>query len=466
MYMGWMIMAEASAQPSETRAAETVTEQAVAAIEPFLEEVLGQLVPAATVSQVGRPRILPSVCLWAGVLVCLLRGASTQCAVWRLLTRTRLWSYQQFKLTDQSIYTRLDRESETEEGAPSAMEGLFLHVSTVLHTRVAPYADTTLAPFATDVLAVDETTLDMVGRLLPALRDLPGRADDLFPGKLTALFDLRRQLFRQVSHVPYVHQNEKASLPRLLEQLTAGMLLVFDLGYFSFPWFDALTDRNVWWVCRLRQQTSYQIAHVHYQKGDTMDALVWLGSHRADRSKHLVRLVTFRVGMVTYRYLTNQRNPSRFRLAEIARVYQRRWDIELAFLLVKQHLKLHFLWSSKTHVLLAQVWGVLLISQVLLALRWQIAREAKVEVFDVSMALLVEYLPQYVAEGVDPVAAFVRDGRRLGFIRPSSRTENKAPHIRTADLNPPPPDLVVTRTPRYAHRKAGPRTSKPAYTHD
>ena len=81
--------------------------------------------------------------------------------------------------------------------------------------------------------------------------------------------------------MPYVHQNEKASLPRLLEQLTAGMLLVFDLGYFSFPWFDALTERRVWWVYRLRQQTSYQIAHVYYQKGDTMDALVWLGSYRA-----------------------------------------------------------------------------------------------------------------------------------------------------------------------------------------
>ena len=88
----------------------------------------------------------------------------------------------------------------------------------------------TLAPFATDVLVVDETTLDKVGRLLPALRDLPERADALFPGKLTALFDLRRQLLRQVSHVPYVHQNERASLPHLLEQLTAGMLLVFDLG--------------------------------------------------------------------------------------------------------------------------------------------------------------------------------------------------------------------------------------------
>ncbi len=108
-------------------------------------------------------------------------------------------------------------------------------------------------------------------------------------------------------------------------------------------------------------------------------------------------------------------------------------------------------------MLLAQVWGVLLISQVLQALRWQIARAAQVDLFDVSIALLVEYVPQYLAEGVDPVAAFVRDGRRLGFIRPSTRTANKAPVIWAADLSLPPPGLIRTRTPRYARRKVGPR---------
>ena len=39
-------------------------------------------------------------------------------------------------------------------------------------------------------------------------------------------------------------------------------------------------------------------------------------------------------------------------LGEIARVYERRSDIELAFRLVKQHLKVHLLWSSNLRVLL------------------------------------------------------------------------------------------------------------------
>jgi len=438
------------------------TEAAVSAIEPFLETLLNDLEPVRMTPTAGRPRILPSTCLWAGVLVCLLRGATTQTAVWRLLTQKGLWHYPVRALSDQAIFRRLDRESVRVPGTHTAIERLFLAACAALRTRLAPYADYTLAPFAKEVFAVDQVTLDQVARTLPALRALPAGDDGLFPGKLEAVFDLRRQLWHQVTHLPSVHQNEKKSLPSLLDTLAEGILLVFDLGYFSFAWFDALCEREVFWVSRLRQQTSYSVQHIFYQQGDTLDALVWLGAYRADRGKHMVRLVTFRVGTVPYRYLTNQVDPALLPLHEIARVYQRRWDIEMGFALIKEHFKLHFLWSAKTHVLLAQVWGVLLISQVLQALRLEIAAKAGVDVFDVSIALLVEYAPQYLADGQDPVEAFVQDGRRLRFIRPSRRTENRAPFILPRLLTPTPPDLVSIRVPRYAHSKDGPRAR--AYT--
>lgn len=443
-----------------------VDAQALAASEPFLADLLADLEPVAVPAHAGRPRILPSVCLWAGVLVCLLRGATTQTAVWRLLTRTGLWHYPRFPLSDQAIYRRLAQETHVPTGQPTPLERLFQQVCGVLHVWLTPLADTRLAPFATQVYAVDETTLDRVARWLPALRGTTATDAARFPGKLTALFDLRRQLWQHVAHVPDVHQNEKADLGRVLAWLERGCLLVMDLGYFSFAWFDQLTDAGVWWVSRLRQQTSYERVHAFYDRDGVLDALIWLGRYRADRSQHLVRLVQFTVGPVTYRYLTNQTDPVVFPLREIARVYQRRWDIELAFKLVKQHLQLHVLWSSKERVLLAQVWGVLLISQVLQALRLRIAHDAGVDPFEVSLALLVAYVPQYLAESTDPVAAFVQDGRRLGFLRPSSRTQNRAPYIPATALAPPPPNLPRSRPPRYAHRKAGPRPRATVQTHD
>jgi len=343
---------------------------------------------------------------------------------------------------------------------------MFAQVCILLRTRCRPPPGPPLAAFAHAVLAVDETTLDQVRRWLPELRGGPAHDDARLPGKLVGLLDLRTQIWAYIAPIPAPHQNEKATAPSLLGRLSAGTLLVCDLGYFSFRGFDTLSDQGVWWVSRLRQKTSYTICHTLYADGPTRDALVWLGVSRADRARHLGRLVQFRLGPVCSSSLTNQLDPHRFSLREIARVSQRRGDSALAFRLVKHYLHLHALWSSKTAVLMQQVWGVLIISQVLQALRLEIATAAGVDVFEVSLPLLVSYVPHYLAEGVDPVAAIVRDGRRLGFIRPSRRTGNRAPEIPDAAIRPPPADLPLTRPGRYAHRKCTSRTKTIAEVHE
>ena len=143
-----------------------------------------------------------------------------------------------------------------------------------------------------------------------------------------------------------------------------------------------------------------------------MDGLVWLGAHRADRAKHAVRLVQFRVGP-HHRYLTNVLDPQLFSLPDIARLYARRWDIELAFKLVKRELRLHLLWSAKPVVIQQQLWATLIIAQVLQALRLEIAGRAGVDPFDVSMPLLVQGLRRSAREGQDPIAFLVERGVAL-----------------------------------------------------
>lgn len=401
----------------------------------------------------GRPRVLPAFALWAGVLVCVLRGMSSQRAVWRLLTAHRLWHYPRFPLSDQAVYKRL-AETDT---AP--LETVFAAVGRLLAVRMAPWAARDLAPFATEVVAIDETTLDQVARTLPAFREVAKGNDALLPGKLAAVLDLRTQLFRRVVHLPAPRQNEKVAARDLLAGLQRGALVLADLGYFGFAWFDDLTDRGLWWVSRMRAKTSFEVIHVHYQRDDTLDAIVWLGKHRADRAKHAVRLMQFRQGATVYRYLTNVLDPAVLPPAEAARLYARRWDIELAFKLVKRHLGLHLVWSAKLGVVLHQVWAVLTIAQVVQALRGEIAGQAGVDPFEVSVPLLVEYLPLLLAQGEDPVAFFVTEGRRLAFIRPSTRTVIHAPTFPPAAIRPRPPDLVLRREPRYAGKDCGSRAA-------
>jgi hypothetical protein len=422
------------------------------AVEDFLRGAVASLEPEPPPDRPpGRPRVLPALCLWAGLLVCVLRGFDSHLSLWRLLAGRGLWGFPPVAVSDQAVYHRLARDGT----AP--LERLFGHISALLAERLAAYADTGLAAFAAGVYALDETTLDRVARRLPALRGLPPGAPALLPGKLAGLLDLRRQQWARVEYLADAQQNERVAARDLVQALPPGSLVLADLGYFGFAWFDWLSAAGYWWVSRLRAGTSTTLLHAFYQRGDTLDALVWLGAHRADRAGRAVRLVRYAHRGAVRAYLTNVLDPGVLPLADVARLYARRWDIELAFDLAKSHLGLHLLWGSKPTVVLQQVWAVLTIAQVLQALRLEIAGRAGVDPFEVSLPLLVKYLPFFAARGADPVALFVEQGRQLRLIRPSSRTRIQVPAIPPEELLTPPPHLALVRRARHAGRKCGPR---------
>jgi len=425
-------------------------EPVVGDVETFLKDLIMQLEPEAPESGArGRPRILSNLCLWAGILVCVLRGFSGQREVWRLLAHKGFWHFPRLNISDQAVYKRLDEESF------ASFERLFWQVSALLRPRLAPYADHTLAPFATGVYSLDASTPDKLARLLKELRG-KGKTQkeqfDLLAGKLHALFDLRYQQWFALRFKDDPKEHDSQQAETMLSFLPKGSLLLADLGYFAFEWFDRLTKEGYYWVSRYKEKVSYEIIHTFYQHGETIDALVWLGKHRSDRAGYAVRFVQFREGKHLRRYFTNVLDPKLLPMHEIARLYLRRWDIEMAFCLIKRHLNLHLLKTGKVQVLLVQLWAVLLISQILQALRLEIAGRAGVDTFDVSMELLVRYVPRLVAQGEDPIEVFVTRGRQLEFIRPSRRLKLEVPPIDLAAIMEAPPDLVLERKARYAHK--------------
>jgi Transposase DDE domain len=427
-------------------------------VEAFLCAAVAELVPAAPAAGArgpGRPAVLPALCLWAGLLVCVLRGFGSHLAPWRRRAGQGLWQFPRVAISDQAVYHRLARDGT----AP--LERLFAQVRAVRAARLAPYAATALAPFAAGVYALGETTPGRVARLLPARRAAPARDPALLPGKLAGLVDLRRQQWARVAQRPDPRQHEEVAARGMVADLPAGSLVLADLGYFGFQRFDDLTAAATWWVSRLREKRSYALAHTFYRRGATLDALVWLGAHRADRARHAVRLVQFRRNGTPHRYVTNVTDPALLPMADLARLYARRWDIELAFKLIKTHLGLHLLWGSTPVVVLQQVWAVLTLAQVLQARRLEIAGRAGADPFAVSLPLLVEYLPFFAARGLDPVRVFVEQGRARRLIRPAARTAVAAPDLPPEDLAPAPPDLARTRTPRYAQRNCGTRPAAP-----
>jgi len=416
-----------------------------------IEAVLLDLIPRLTPSRSGRgrPEILPAALLWTALLVGILRATTSQQGLWRLLSQTGLWHFPRIPVSAEAVRVRLQRTG------PATMQQLFADVTAELQAHCGE--DTRLAPFATGVYALDETTLDQVARTLPGLRDVPAGDDRLLPGKLSTAFDVRRQLLTTVLPTALPRQNEKVAAAELAATLPTGALLLADLGYFSFPWFDALTEAGYSYISRWRAKTSAVIVHTFTAEEGVCDELVWLGKHRADQAKHLVRRVHIQVGATERCYLTNVADPVLLPADQIVALYERRWDIERVFALIKRELGLHLLWSARWELILTQVWGVLLIAQIALALRHQIAERAGLDDGDVSLALLLRDLPylarQHPRDLISYLAALpVGKG---GYLRPARR---KSPPVPTAQtITAAPPDLPRTRPPRYAGRKCGPQ---------
>lgn len=417
-------------------------------IEATLARLVAALDDSKPARSPGRPAILPAAALWSALAVGVLKGNLTQVGVWRTIVDHHWWYQGQIQVSKEAVYHRLDCPG------PSPMKTFFAEITTVLLEQQGTVPGCDLAPGFANVVTLDDSTLDKMPLTVPQQRALPPDAEARLPGKLTAVIDLRRQLFRRIDWHEHAHQNERVGSRDAIADLPVGSLILADLGYFGFRWFDELTEAGQFWVSRNRARGSSTEIEVLYEQGDTRDVIVWLGKYRADQAKYPARLIQFRHKGKLRQYLTNVLDPERLSMAEVARLYARRWDIELAFKLAKADLHLSVIWSAKPAVIAHQVWAVLLIAQLVLMLRNEVAVRAEVpDIFMVSTSLLVIWLPQYARSTDDPVGHFCAVGETLGFIRPSRRIVVDAPDPPRTLIRRPTVTLNHTRTPRYAGKR-------------
>jgi hypothetical protein len=243
--------------------------------------------------------------------------------------------------------------------------------------------------------------------------------------------------------------------------LPADSLILEDLGYFGFPWLDWLTDAGYWFVSRLKEKTSYQVLHtfIRDETQGYLDAVIWLGAYRSDKAAHAVRLIQFRKGNQIYRYITNVLDPQKLPFHEVVQLYARSFDIELIFSLLKEHFGLHIWWSSKQDLMQGPLWIALILAHLLTRLRFQVAEQAGVSYFDVSIPILMDTLRRFSQTSTPLVSRLARQGRFLKLIRPHSRIHHQTPQIVLHHITPLPPDLILLRTARYPHRNPHPRTA-------
>lgn len=144
-----------------------------------------------------------------------------------------------------------------------------------------------------------------------------------------------------------------------------GTVLVFDMGYIDYAWLAHLQRTGVTFVTRLRANTAYHDTEtrvVPTRGGILADARIALDGPRSKKKypadlplRRVVVQVEDRDEPLTF--LTNQ---VQWGATTIARIYKDRWQIELFFKALKQHLRVKTFVGTSRNALHIQIWTALI----------------------------------------------------------------------------------------------------------
>lgn len=312
-------------------------------------------------------------------------------------------------------------------------------------TRPLPPALSAVTPRFAATYALDATILEALFRKLAIFRDTP---DAPIAGQLAVVGDLASRVPVKLWYTADPGANEKGILPRLLAWLPTNSLVVCDLGYFAFPFFDALSASERFFVTRMREKTSFTVERVLVDRPQVRDRIVHLGQYRSNPSSHPVRLIEVVINGTWYRYLTNVLDPTRLSLVEVVDLYGYRWSIETAFQHVKRLLGLSYLWVGSQNGVELQVWATWLYYAVLLDLCDDVAEILQVPTERISVEMVARSLYFYVhacADGYQGSAAayLAQEAAGLGIVK----------HIRPTKA-PPPADQIRRALLAFPHSDA------------
>jgi hypothetical protein len=202
------------------------------------------------------------------------------------------------------------------------------------------------------VYALDSTTIDLCLSLFPwaKFRKHKGAV------KLHTLLDLRGSIptFIEITD-GLVHDVNVLDL-LLIE---AGAFYVMDKGYIDYDRLYTITRASAYFVTRAKDNFAYRRLYsspVDKQTGLRCDQTVVLTGHYAKKHyPNKLRRVKYydeKTG-TTYVFLTNN-----FRITAlmVAQLYKERWQVELFFKWIKQHLRIKSFFGTTRNAVFTQIW--------------------------------------------------------------------------------------------------------------
>jgi hypothetical protein len=211
--------------------------------------------------------------------------------------------------------------------------------------------------------------------------------------------------------------------------LPKGSMVVFDKAYNQYSQFAKWSEKEVWFVTRVKKNAVREVQNVMFEKslsngesGVVRDEHIHLFYKKDKVSKTLcLRKVDYVDEKERrYEFLTNNWEIS---AEEVALLYKKRWIIETVFKKLKQNFQLHFFWSDTENGIKSQVWVTLIAHLLLNVLR----RKSKSQkAFSTVAALIRMHLPTHL-----DLIWLITESRRTYLKR---KPQNKSPGIIQQEL--------------------------------
>lgn len=394
-----------------------------------IEERLCELVHPATFAQID---FFHSLGLRARTLTLPVMVAFVMSLLWRsigsVMEATRLLNNEGF-LWESPIAVSQQALSERMRTLPSVLfERIFFELLPRLEERSrqrtrpqTPLMEAALTHFSA-ILAFDGSTLDALLGKVGLQREAEQHA---LAGRIAALLDLQTMLPRHLWYEADSQAHDGRFWPRILDQLEAGMLVLFDLGFVNYAIFDLLGERSISFITRLKKNAAFTVETVLSQDALIRDRVVILGSAGAQCSRRM-RLVEVGYQGTWYRYLTNVLDPSILSPEQVASWYRSRWRIEDVYKVVKRLLGLAYFYGGSQNAVELQLWMTWVLYGVLVDLSDAVAEELGLRFDRISMEMVYRGLYHFTqayhrGEASDPVKFLAEHAKLLGLIKRKRR---------------------------------------------
>jgi hypothetical protein len=258
--------------------------------------------------------------------------------------------------------------------------------------------------------ALDSTTIDLCLALFPWARFRRRKA----AVKMHTLLDLR-------GNIPaFIHVTDgKVHDVNMLDEIEpeAGAFYVMDRAYIDFKRLFVLTLSSAFFVVRTKSNVLLQRRYSHAvdkSTGVRSDQTVFLSSFESALGPDALRRVSY-FDAETGKRLKFLTNNFTLPALTIAKIYKQRWQVELFFKWIKQHLRIKAFYGTSENAVKTQIWIAVSVYVLVAIVRKRLGVEASLyQILQILSITLFEKTPILCAlQAIDPDPNFTENANQL-----------------------------------------------------